>query len=162
MSQLQCPNCGGYKIGTPTELNCGCVSLCFLIGGVTLFWSVPGFISVIGSPDNSFFKVILQSLFIGSALLIGGTAYLIWYWNYSRTHHICLLCGYRWEYRAGQPAPEIHVRPDLMEKGARRLEDEEHQRQEEIHRQQREKEKKEEAERRKQDKIIRDINNGKY
>jgi hypothetical protein len=129
MSQLQCPNCGGFKIGTPTQLNCGCVSLCFFIGGVMLFWGVPALISGITSTDDSFKGLFLLGsvpfIFIGGAFLFVGVAYLIWYHYYSRTHHICLLCGYRWEQRDGQPAPKIHVRPDLIAMGAKRLEEEE-------------------------------------
>lgn len=40
-------------------------------------------------------------------------------------YYDCYLCGYRWSWRTGTPKPEIHVRPDLIAKGAQRLEEEE-------------------------------------
>jgi hypothetical protein len=40
----------------------------------------------------------------------------------------CLLCGYRWEWREGEPWPEVQVRPELIARGTQKLEEEEEER----------------------------------
>ena len=37
------------------------------------------------------------------------------------TSYKCHLCDYAWTWKPGTPSPEIHVRPDLIAKGEKKL-----------------------------------------
>jgi hypothetical protein len=127
MSQVQCPNCGGFRASRRTRFNYGCYGCAlplFLIAGLLMCWGTG---DVLLSGDLN--QLSIPSIFAGVAFILAAVLAAIVIsisnWNYSRTHYKCLLCGYRWEQLAGQPAPEIHVRPDLIEMGTKRLKEEE-------------------------------------
>jgi len=37
--------------------------------------------------------------------------------------YYCVLCGYRWTWQTDQPKPQVIVRPDLVQLGAQKLEE---------------------------------------
>jgi hypothetical protein len=164
-NQLQCPNCGGYKVTSQ-------------IGSITksfpLTWEqrsrrigcsmvLTGVLGVVLQNSLSNGKIII-SLIVGMLILISFLVLLFLVFERTRTIVVgksytstCLLCGYQWQWLEGQPRTDVNVKPDLIAMGAKRLEEEERQRQEEIEAQQRRKEEREEAKLRKQNKEIRDL-----
>ena len=140
MAQVQCPNDGGYKVSTTVvvvdrktgkeveKAGCGCWSAALL----GIFFAIVFLVMGIGSLVD---HESLEGGIIGlvSGLCIVGFIVLwmvLQYKDYYKADkiikykHECLLCGYRWERREGEPPPEVHVRPDLIAKGAQRLEEE--------------------------------------
>jgi ribosomal protein S27E len=86
MDQLQCPNCGGYKITTP-------------YGGITKDMDAAVWLYVFGVLS------ILAGLLIwggwaigvGVFMFLGGVLVSHDYDKYSSTHHKCKICGKEWE-----------------------------------------------------------------
>lgn len=150
----QCPNCGGYKTQTektvaihgpsepPTKpikvwrtigifllfpfFSC-CIGLAILTGTGWLLrsWGIRGNDN---GRVNGIIAVFILLLLIVIAVRVGrkfisapisgpqvGTVY---YYN-------CYLCGYNWSWTTGTPKPTVNVRPDLIGKGAQKLEQEE-------------------------------------
>ena len=111
MNQPQCPNCGGYRSKVidsnqpllPHPANIGAnVILVFLTIGVWIYiWPI---------------RVILH--------LLDPT-------RYSKPQqptvyqYKCELCGYTWQWQEDTPWPKVTTRPDLIQRGALRLEEEE-------------------------------------
>lgn len=131
-NQAQCPNCGGYKISSTT------IDIKQKMPKSTskylkdVFWALVllvflGFVdSQLGSPCSGIaFIVLLVVLFQRTEMKKIGE-----YFNFT-----CLLCGYRWEWREGQPWPKVKVNPDLIAKGAQKLEEEAREAEEERKRQ---------------------------
>jgi rubredoxin len=139
LGQVQCPNCGGYKtevtnvrsIGDfegvlskelPQPIGC----LAFLVGlGLALGWQW-WFCSALFSGD---ILNILMPLIAGVSLLVGSILGLRWlngqYHEVAKEYsYKCHLCGYEWMWRSDKPKPRVTVRPDLIVKGAQKLEEE--------------------------------------
>lgn len=126
--QVQCPHCGGYKVSTETVLidrksgqrvQSGCGFLIFVFLGlfVALFLLV--------ASDAA----LLSWLGVGSALILLPFAILdeAHYRKADKIDkyfHTCQLCGYEWRRRADEPLPQVTEGPDLVAKGAQRLEEE--------------------------------------
>ena len=134
MAQVQCPNCGGYKIDEKAfvrkpksgQLSFDQIALILLVSfGLGSWWlwkgnTLWGVLSIVGG---------LISYTILLALLSNRP---------SVYHRTCMLCGYKWTWESGQPEPRIRVRPDLIQKGMQKLEEEEREEREERQRQQEE------------------------
>jgi len=145
-NQVQCPNCGGYKVSfsqkdifekraysvyDPKNWKGWHLVLIFLaivlvlmaVGGeslrlfIVVFCSVPLILSLIIFIPKLLWAIIFQK---GQMRIKEKSGVL---YNFS-----CQLCGYKWEWSTGQPEPEIHVRPDLIAKGEQRLREEEERR----------------------------------
>jgi hypothetical protein len=154
MAQVQCPNDGGYKVSTEIvyldpktgrELYdpSGCIWL-FFVGTVGIILALGGVVvALIEDHEVTFeniFATIVCLIFCALAAITGLIHYARESSYYKKVNkiikykHECLLCGYKWERREDEPLPEVHVRPDLIAKGAQRLEEEatERRRQEEA------------------------------
>lgn len=125
MAQVQCPNCGGFKVDEKrrvrypksgkldTDYGQGCyvafmLVAGFVLGSLALWWQ-----------DTLFFGIVVVAVIV---YLIGAARMS----NYPRVYSCsCQLCGYRWTWERGQPEPEPHVRPDLIQQGMQKLEEEE-------------------------------------
>lgn len=93
MSQIQCPNCRGYKVGTPGP---GCarvgLGLWAILSGV--FGIVIGFMG--GSLDSELLSPE-GNIIVGFLILAGGIWFIAQNRNYVQHHHVCEICGYQWE-----------------------------------------------------------------
>lgn len=111
MAQVQCPNCGGYRVnwrGTYHEDSKG------------------GYHGLAWSPTEKGWALflILFTLGLGFILQAIVKGIIIARWKpkgANRWDWTCELCGYEWIVRKGQPAATIRVRPDLIAKGEERL-----------------------------------------
>jgi hypothetical protein len=79
MSQIRCPNCGGYKV--ESEFSIGPVLVGLGIGGLMTY-------SGLGEPH-------VGLLLFGILLLVYGLQALV----YGLTRVKCRICGYRWNPR---------------------------------------------------------------
>lgn len=140
MAQVQCPNCGGYRVETKTEtidLKSGqnfdfgwkfwFVLVFFAIaplfmGTVALLARLSGqSMSFNPSDDNTLICCALPG---GLFFTFGMVLYIRSYFKASKVekyYHTCGLCGYQWSRRADEPLPHVTVRPDLIAKGEERL-----------------------------------------
>lgn len=140
MAQVQCPNCGGYKVNTETAILDSKGRMRFSCGGVVFltFFGIGGILTGIVflgmglSPEKNQPPVCLPIGFLELLFGIFFTVLLIYYiYSYfaaskvEEYHHTCLLCGYEWRRREGEPLPPVTVRPDLIAKGDQRLREEE-------------------------------------
>ncbi len=140
MAQVQCPNCGGYKINTEKAVT---------IASVKRQTSVPIFRALIGLGVLA--CVLLYGVARGDFLAIGSTALLIAIVGFllfrSLTGQLtekvpsivrydlgCLLCGYRWTWQNDQPYPKVNVNSALIQQGELRLQEDEHRRREQQQR----------------------------
>lgn len=128
MAQVQCPNCGGYRVSTETEtlnlktgrkVNYGCAlwAMVLLGGGLCLF----GFMAIADGSGITGAILILSGI-ITALLIFRGLA------KQSKAgdtitvyHHACDLCGYKWTWRENEAMPQVQVRPDLIVAGEQRL-----------------------------------------
>ena len=141
--QVQCPNCGGYKVSTETKTigrksgnelpGCGGFFLLFLLsaGG----WL--GLVMFINAMNNPFLNNAFVMGFFGIAALGGPIFTVLFIWalliylkveKIEKYYYTCLLCGYKWSRREDEPLPPVTVRPDLIIKGEQKLEEEERER----------------------------------
>lgn len=138
MKQVQCPNCGGYRVSEETAYYSdsagkhlandptaptGC-SLLVVAVGVAMFMVVQ---------DTTIKIVGILLVLLASGALVGmlGLTRMIGSANkglHRVNKYACLLCGYRWEWHQGDPLPSVTVRPDLIQKGEQRLQAEEEER----------------------------------
>lgn len=144
MSQVQCPNCGGFRVETTTstsERKTGittdfggsqlAVSLLFAVGFVFGGYWAATLGGVFGSIDSpTFLDTILGIGSIGTGLFIALYTIKLYIKNVRADkvicfHNTCSLCGYKWTQRNNEPLPPVHVQQDLIAKGAQRLEEEE-------------------------------------
>lgn len=137
MSQVQCPNCGGYKTDAEKiRIDPKTGQKFDWIGCSQVTWLL-----VIVSALTTIGFVTNQGILIALALLLaflGGPALAFWSGTkksqaekraYDLYKYYCKLCGYRWEWRKGAPPPKVSVRPDLIQQGEQRLEEERRQQQ---------------------------------
>lgn len=136
--KVQCPNCGGYKTqvhttvidrksGKPADqigcLGWGLITL-LIIGAV-------GYLISGGERVLSLASVILGillAIFLHSLTLIRNDAKVRKANRIEKYDYTCDLCGYEWSRRADESLPPVTVRPDLIAKGAQKLEEEEEER----------------------------------
>ena len=119
---VQCPNCGGYKVDEETIRRNP-------KGGARD--SVGTFLLVIAVAS-----LFLQGIVGEWIVWMSWGVFLLWFTlKYVSTlswprvsYRTCKLCGYSWTHEPGQPGPEVHVRPDLIQKGMQKLEEEEKER----------------------------------
>ena len=128
-NQRQCPNCGGYKTSstitkyltqkTPIPMSNriwkGVIALILIL--VSLPFITKSFETVFGLFCGGLL-MLLWALFVSTNNKNIGDSY----------RFTCSLCGYSWDWSQGQPVPKVKVNPDLIVKGALKLEQEEEQR----------------------------------
>jgi len=131
-NQVQCPNCGAYKINAEIEnVPRPEKKLSYFFWLLAIFFVIAGcLLSLL-----LFVKVSV----LPAAVVFGIT--LIWWLvslkgldrtTFKQYNFECELCGYKWTWKEGDPWPEVTVRSDLIAKGYQRLqeqEQQEHQRQ---------------------------------
>jgi rubredoxin len=139
--QVQCPNCGGYKTETHTTLVDKKSGRPLIIQPQAAMWMIvfattfclTGFLTLVIWKDQSPW-LCLGSMFLASIILfvLPISEYgLKRPWSeagYEVYHYRCYLCGYEWSRREDEPLPPVTVRPDLIAKGAQKLEEEERER----------------------------------
>ena len=114
-NQVQCPNCGGYKVGYQYEGDRGCASFVLLFGVPLVLMG--GLAFGLGHHLEGL-AAALGAIVIG-ALLISVIAAAVWLDQPKQTHlRKCILCGYEWDTRS---SPQVTVRPDLILKGEEKL-----------------------------------------
>lgn len=145
MVQIQCPNCGAYRVNeviylidprTKREFNLhnnrmGCLGA---FSVVTLIASgVSGILLLLYDPprQNSSAPITITGwgfLFLGFILLIAlimmsGIQHSRLQWKHVHKRS-CQICGYQWSWSPGDPEPEVRVNPMLIQMGAQKLEEE--------------------------------------
>jgi hypothetical protein len=139
IDQVQCPNCGGYKVNGEKETI-----------KVKTYEPMPRTLAIrqaIGMFVFAAFLVFLAMitsattvlLFCASGFVLFGLITLAPNAKISKEeivgtvwHYNCLLCGYKWDWDTRTPKPEVQVRPDLIAKGEQKLEEERKRREEEY------------------------------
>jgi rubredoxin len=127
-NQTQCPNCGGYKTNqdvfqidpkTGKQPMSGCS---FIITGTIVLLIAGVVLSIVAGEE-----FVNQAMIVGFLLFIG---YALWQGiatgqarqrAYILYNYQCNLCGYKWEWKEGQPLPKVTVQPDLIAKGEKLL-----------------------------------------
>ena len=142
-TQVQCPNCGGYKTETvkvedvsvkenvtSDERKKNTISWLkafpvYVAIALVLFFL--GGIIKDTDPSGSMLCGTFSIVFILIAV------FMIPYSMTRKTKKIrvgqiysyyCYLCGYKWSWETGTPLPTVNVRPDLIASGEQRLEEE--------------------------------------
>jgi hypothetical protein len=124
VDQVQCPNCGGYKVEIThvedvrekEEITVSSGTNirrwgCFILAGIATFG-----LSFLFLLDRGFREGLVSGKGVKHHYV--GKIY----------YYTCYLCGYKWEWDTRTPRPEVHIRPDLLAKSAQRLEAEEERR----------------------------------
>jgi hypothetical protein len=119
--QVQCPNCGGYRVQTT---------------GVEKIWNREVVYLSEDEIKQRKRRIIIFGIFtfgLGFLLFSGkhaqeqlrsGTLYKDK--DVGEIYHFtCWICGYKWDWQTGTPKPTIKVRPDLIAAGEQRLREEE-------------------------------------
>ena len=148
-TQGQCPNCGGYKTETSkvvqistrepvssderkkqiTEL------LKFLRIGVII--NIVVFAIVVTSGIGKDTDVLWACVLPFVALVFFASIPSIVSILFQKTkkvrigqiyNYYCHLCGYKWSWKTGTSLPKVNINPDLIAKGAKKIEDEEEER----------------------------------
>ena len=155
MPQVQCPNCGGFRIngerisrkpGSDKLFHEALQYIPLLIWGLSRmdnpYWRISHSIlnwmewgSLYFSSDIHNFYYDYEQMLQTFAWIIGLGFYSgIGYWFY---HHWvrylasygydykCIICGYKWRWKGGDPMPLITVRPDLIHMDEKKLQEEE-------------------------------------
>jgi len=111
---IQCPNCGGFRTTLLEHITvieetpaAGCVGRTLVLFFIIAFL---GFPLLFEDARDAFFGIFTGK--IRNRRIIGA-------------NYVCSLCGYRWKWLKDEPSPEVHIRPDLIAKGERRLQEEE-------------------------------------
>lgn len=143
--QVQCPNCGGFRVETTTktidkktnkEFDFGCAfwfALLFFAILPTLF-GASIWLAILSGTYESYPSGRVESMLVlpvGLFFLILMGLYILSYIKAEKIekyYYACVLCGYKWSRRADEPLPSVQVRQDLIAKGAQRLEEEEEER----------------------------------
>ncbi len=141
--QVQCPNCGGYKLHTEKQITIATekqqikynwfvkLSNLVTVGGLILFLvyvAIPPSTQTQTAGNN----YIGYSLVFG-AIALGLAVYLFNLLTDRITKTVpsvikynlyCELCGYRWTWQNDQPYPTVNVNPALIQQGEQRLQEE--------------------------------------
>ena len=137
MAQVQCPNCGGYKIITEKQVTIayekkkvqntfGQTIVLLVMLGLLAWW----FLSAV-QHGSTLGMILAGVLFIFLAFRV------IQIWTGQARVRVpsvikydlyCQLCGYRWTWQNDQPYPAVNVNPALIQQGEQRLQQEEEQR----------------------------------
>ena len=137
-NQVQCPNCGGYRVATETKVIDVERGTTIDFGGAFWFFLVMGIVGVVGGTSG-----VIDVVFYGKSLEYSGVqlcillptgllftipliAMIVRYHKNpmaERYYHTCWLCGYKWNRGSGEPLPKVTLRPDLITKGEQRLEE---------------------------------------
>lgn len=133
MAQVQCPNCGGYKVSEErvrVEMEYTAISSDKPRGGGLLLYLVVGVVFIVVLGIN--FEI--PRMFIGFALiaLVIAPFVVIAMRTDSQPNssiYSCNICGFNWAVKDGEPEPEATVRPELILKGEQNLKEEEAERQ---------------------------------
>ncbi len=137
-NQVQCPNCGGYKVSQnidridPATGNmvgsggCGIAVLFSILGFALAIYGTMSGNSVIGFSGTALMVLVGFPLIVWLEIKKGQSQKRA----YNLYNYQCNLCGYQWSWREGQPKSKVNIRPDLIERGEQRLE-KEHQKQQE-------------------------------
>ena len=120
-NQAQCPNCGGYKVSsstTPITQKTPISSSNRIIIAVICLVMIGNGLYVITTPGADVIGVVYSvPLILG---LFGLFKVLFQPTHMKKVgdfyHFVCLLCGYHWEWREGQPRPKVNVRPEFLAK----------------------------------------------
>jgi hypothetical protein len=139
--QVQCPNCGGYKVQVETKIvdrssgkqvaETGCVGwaiILLLLGGALGYMLQGGggsLQSIVVGMAGMFLVILLVRLAVRSNAEARKADKI------EKYDYVCSLCGYKWSRREDEPIPPVEVRPDLIAKGAQKLEEEQKRRDEE-------------------------------
>jgi hypothetical protein len=132
-NQVQCPNCGGFKIdqniyqidpstGKRIASGCGTWFLEFVVSIVL------GLIFSALTQNESMIIVVVPLVFIPLYIWSEIKRSRAKARSYNIYNYECKLCGYKWAWREGTPLPIINIRPDLIAQGEQRLEEERRQR----------------------------------
>lgn len=131
MSQIQCPNCGGFKTKSKKEDMKEEMPITREDQRRVMAWLA--LITIIAFLGVTAAQGVKQGTLAALIALVGfGFIYL--YETDGGTRkvqkvgkgflHTCMLCGYKWWWNPGDPKPQVTVRPELIQKGAQRLEEE--------------------------------------
>ena len=119
--QMQCPNCGGFRVETKAQ---------------SVYCETDKYI-----PINPFMRIFVAfgavfGIFIVLPLLLLSKKGREQYYDQlikgrrkeikqetTIYHCTCNLCNYKWDWNIREPKPEAHIRPDLIAKGAQRNEE---------------------------------------
>ncbi|MEK7354555.1 MAG: hypothetical protein AABZ77_08635 [Chloroflexota bacterium] len=120
--QMQCPNCGGFRVETKQERKFNPTGNYIPINRAIRIIGIP--ILILGFPfalPSLLFSEKIRDDFYEE--VIKGRRKEI---KYTTTiyHCNCNLCYYKWDWDVRDPKPEAHVRPDIIQKGAKKLEEE--------------------------------------
>jgi len=143
MAQVQCPNCGGFKIdegrieSDPTTGKKVSISGCgsWVAGIVVAVIAMACIAQAFASPSYGsprYDQATANLLGYGSlAFAIGLGVLVVVLMERGRItalarantiyNYYCQICGYRWSWRAGDPLPQVTVRPDLIAKGSEKF-----------------------------------------
>lgn len=131
-NQVQCPNCGGYRVReVENVLGSGKWKKAERTRAFIAWMAMAVPVIVIGALIvNSSPEELVPSITCGAILLAVPTFLVL---NKTATRiigkvHRCDLCGYIWRQLFDEPSPPVTIRPDLIAKGEQRLKEEEHQR----------------------------------
>lgn len=147
MAQVQCPNCGGFKVDTSKYEDVYGATVRVPVPAnkkkrETIIWVIVGLGIVILYFLFGVFGILISGNLLAPLLVfltpqgIGTILWAaFWYWvlladKKTRPiiatvyHYTCWLCGYKWDWKSGESLPPVNLRTDLIAKGEQRLEEE--------------------------------------
>ncbi len=139
MEQVQCSNCGGYKVSTwPIQIEQNAAER---TPPQNLFLGLVGYVGIIS-------VLIIMPIGIFTGIMGDGTIFLIGLVGFAFSimvaflvrlsipnaimvtksyNHVCKICGYEWNWAVGTPRPEVRVNPHLIRQGGEHLKEQERQ-----------------------------------
>ena len=149
MAQVQCPNCGGYKVNQVSVVGLNANTRGVLLKSILLTLLAPGFILLLAwgadwavgdnGLDNLAVWLVGHPWVLAAATVVLFFTFLSGFDNQARAkatlkryRFACELCGYHWDWTNNTPWPQVQVRPDLIAAGAQRLKEEADQRQRDM------------------------------
>jgi hypothetical protein len=133
---VQCPNCGSYKVTTKSKIK-GYAYKPRPMGTRIWMLNVAAFAGLHLLLMVELMYVFRVNLGLAAIVVAVFAALILWEKGvrsrlFKRMYldripvdgiyrHICVLCTHQWVWRTGTQKPEIHVRPELVLKGAERL-----------------------------------------
>lgn len=133
MAQIQCPNCGGYKVSEEKRTviasekryvdssSSGRMKL--LQTGVAVFLLIAFGAFLQGNTLYGCLAGLIAILFVWAAWLLFRNGVKQDVPTIVRYEFYCELCGYRWTWRSNEPYPHITINPTLVQQGEQRLEE---------------------------------------